>query len=247
VAFEVTYVAENQENLQHILVFFTVTGAQPGVDLEAEVQPSFSDNLSDEGDRLVIKSGPNISLPLILPGRVAPGKKEIKVQSGHFEIKLPTLPSNSDPFLEHTPLLDATQLSSTSPTSFICASCSLPLVQSSRIHKYNDLPSEHWEELVDAWMCHSSQKLNEDIAKRGRRGFWPESGQALVGGSYILFEESAMAKDNFYTPEDSKVSLRIISSTPTCRTIKKTGVGTVHQRLRSLLFDLIARSGLIGG
>ncbi len=28
--------AENQENLQHILVFLTVTGALPGVDLEAE-------------------------------------------------------------------------------------------------------------------------------------------------------------------------------------------------------------------
>ncbi|THV01863.1 hypothetical protein K435DRAFT_817938 [Dendrothele bispora CBS 962.96] len=203
-AFEVMYVAENQENLQHILVFFTVTGAQPGVDLEAEVQPSFSENRSDEGDRLVIKSGPNTSLPLILPGRVAPGKKEIRVQSGHFEIKLPTLPSNSDPFAEPSPLLDATQLTTTTPTSFICASCSLPLIHSSKVHRYNDLPSEHWEELVDAWMCHSSQKLNEEIAKRGRKGFWPDPGQALVGGSYILFEESAMAKDNFYTPEDPK-------------------------------------------
>ncbi|KAF5371675.1 hypothetical protein D9758_003359 [Tetrapyrgos nigripes] len=218
--FDVTYVAENQENLQHILVFFTVTGAQPGIDLEAEVQPSFSDteNLAETGYRLVIKSGPNTSLPLILPGRVAPGKKEIKVQSGHFEIKLPTLSSpstsnfNPDPFAEPepqrepeaSPLLDATQLTSTSPTSFICASCSLPLVQSAKISQYNDLPSEHWEELVDAWMCHSSQKLNEDVAKRGKNGFWPDPGQALVGGSYILFEESAMAKDNFNIPEDSK-------------------------------------------
>ncbi|ESK86387.1 hypothetical protein Moror_4980 [Moniliophthora roreri MCA 2997] len=203
--FEVSYLAEHHETLQHILVFFTVTGAQAGVDIEAEVLPSFTDSLSDEGDRLIIKSGPNTSLPLLLPGRVAPGKKEVKVQSGHYEIKLATLPSISSISLpDQRPLLDATQLSQDKPTSFICASCSLPIIQSSKVATYRDLPSEHWEELVDAWMCHSGQKLHEDVVKRTRNGFWPEPGQALVGGSYILFEESAMTHDNIHSPEAPK-------------------------------------------
>ncbi|EEB89193.1 hypothetical protein MPER_12735 [Moniliophthora perniciosa FA553] len=211
ITFEVSYLAEHHEALQRILVFFTVTGAQAGVDIEAEVLPSFTDSLSDEGDRLIIKSGPNTSLPLMLPGRVAPGKKEVRVQSGHYEIKLPTLPSISSISLaDQRPLLDATQLSQDKPTSFICASCSLPIIQSSKVDNYRDLPSEHWEEFVDAWMCHSGQKLHEDIAKRTRNGFWPEPGQALVGGSYILFEQSAMTHDNIHSPDALKRRLVLV-------------------------------------
>ncbi|KAJ4000162.1 HECT-like ubiquitin-conjugating enzyme-binding-domain-containing protein [Lentinula boryana] len=205
ISFDVTYVAEFHETLHHILVFFTVTGAQPGVDLEAEVVPSFSDNQADDGDRLIIKSGSKTSLPLTLPAHVVPGKQEIKVQSGHFEIKLAALPSSSSSS-SPAPLLDATQLSNSNPTSFICSMCSLQLIQSSNI-RYRDLPSEHWEELVDAWMCHSSQTLNENVIKNGRGGFWPSPDQALVGGSYILFEDSSMAKDNLHT-DASKVRNR---------------------------------------
>ncbi|KAG7448532.1 uncharacterized protein BT62DRAFT_964947 [Guyanagaster necrorhizus] len=201
--FEVNYIAENHETLQHVLVFLSVTGAVPGVDIEAEVL-SLPDKHLGGSDHLVVKSGPHTSLPLKLPGLVLPGKKEIKVQSGHYEIKLATLPAFT-PSPQSTPLLDASELSTSSPTSFICASCSLPLIQSSRIIQYRDLPSEHWQELVDAWMCHSDQKLHEQIAKNGR-GFWPESGQALVGGSYILFEESAMSKTNLYAADTAKIA-----------------------------------------
>jgi ubiquitin-protein ligase E3 D len=132
------------------------------------------------------------------------------VQGDHYEIKLSTLSASetsprSSP-IESVPLLDATQLSRASPTSFICASCSLPLVQSSTITQYRDLPSEHWQELVDAWMCHSDQKLHEHVS-RCSQGFWPEAGQALVGGSYILFEQSAVARNNLCLSDQSKVSV----------------------------------------
>ncbi|KAJ6595623.1 HECT-like ubiquitin-conjugating enzyme-binding-domain-containing protein [Mycena vulgaris] len=205
VAFSVTYVAEHHENLQHILVFLTVTGATPGVDLEAEVLPAGGDADSTAGGNyLVVKSGPNTSLPLCLPGRTTPGKKEIRVQSGHYELKLPTLPSSSPSDTTSAPLLDATQLSTVSPSSFICASCSLPLVQSSKILAYKDLPSDHWEELVDAWMCHTDQKLNDHVMKHGKGGFWPDAGQALVGGSYILFEENSMVKNHLCPADETK-------------------------------------------
>ncbi|KAF9038366.1 hypothetical protein BDZ89DRAFT_1061342 [Hymenopellis radicata] len=191
VEFEINYIAENHESLHHVLVFLSVAGAMPGVDLEAEVLPSFPDTPSEGGDRLIIKSGHQSSLPLPLPGRVLPGKKDIKVQSGHYEIKLTSIPVSAPP-PQPAPLLDATQLSATNPTSFICASCSLPVIHSSRISRYRDLPSEHWQELVDAWMCHSDQKLHEHV------------GQALVGGSYILFDESAVSKTNIHSTATSK-------------------------------------------
>ncbi|KAJ7104491.1 HECT-like ubiquitin-conjugating enzyme-binding-domain-containing protein [Mycena belliarum] len=204
-AFAVSYVAEHHENLHHILVFLTVQGATPGVDLEAEVLPAGGDpDSSTGGDYLVVKSGRHTSLPLCLPGRTAPGKKQLRVQGSHYEMKLTTLPSTAPSETTSAPLLDATQLSTVNPTSFICASCSLPLVQSSKIQTYKDLPSDHWEELVDAWMCHSDQKLNEHVMKHGRGGFWPEVGQALVGGSYILFEESSMTKNHLCPANETK-------------------------------------------
>lgn len=52
-------------------------------------------------------------------------------------------------------------------------------------------------------MCHTDQKLHEQVAKHSK-GFWPEHGQALVGGSYILFEESSIVKNNLCPAEETK-------------------------------------------
>jgi ubiquitin-protein ligase E3 D len=203
----VHYVAENHENLQHVLVFLTLTGTTHAADVEAEVVPlSLDDTTEDQG--LVMTSGPNTSLPLALPAHTLLGKQEVKTQSGHYEIKLMTVPiSTSTTKEDPPPFLDATQLASASPTSFICASCSLPLVQSTKIEVYRDLPSEHWQELVEAWMCHSDQKLHEQVVKQGQRGFWPEPKQALVGGSYILFEESSVTRNNLHIAEEPRVRI----------------------------------------
>jgi hypothetical protein len=215
IGFDVVYVAENHENLQHILVFFNITSGVPEADVQAEVMPLFLNLPMDGGDHLLIKSGPHTSLPLMLPAHTRSGKKEVRPQRGHYEIKLLTTrpcgpsseSSDNAPAADNasTPLLDASQLTTLKPSSFVCASCSLPLIQSSKIVYYRDLPSEHWEELVEAWMCHSDQKLNDQIAKHNRRGFWPSPGQALVGGSYILFEEGAMNAANLHVVVDKKV------------------------------------------
>jgi len=122
---------------------------------------------------------------------------------------MPSITSSASPRAtdeDLPPLLDAAQLSSANPPSFICASCSLSLVQASKIRDYRDLPSEHWAELVEAWMCHSDQKLHDQIVKHGQQGFWPEPGQGLVGGSYILFEESCITVNNLHAAEEKKVS-----------------------------------------
>jgi len=194
--------------------------------MEVEVLPSSPD--SNQGDRLLVRNGPNTSFPLILPAHTSPGRKEVKVQSGHYEIKLNTSPftpvTTSDPL----PLLDASQLSTSSPTSFNCASCSLPVVQSSNIERYRDLPSEHWEELVDAWMCHPDQQLHARVAKRSR-GFWPESGQALVGGSYILFEKSSIVMNNLCSSDQTKVCDSVCQAILFGR-LRRPALGT-HQRL----------------
>lgn len=135
------------------------------------------------------------------------------MQSGHLELKLECISDQTNghnplSYTNDTPgtgLLDAVQLKRLNPTSFICASCSLPLVQSSKLSRYDDLPSEHWAELLEAWMCHSDQRLSDRIALY-TTGLWPAPGQALVGGSYILFNDSSLVASNFRCSKPSKVS-----------------------------------------
>lgn len=45
-------------------------------------------------------------------------------------------------------------------------------------------------------MCHADQKLSGDVVKHGQGAFRPSAGQALVGGSYVLFDEQVVVADN---------------------------------------------------
>lgn len=206
----------------------------PGTPLEAEVLPSASDS---DGERLIITSSGGISPPLSLPVCVVPGPKEVRSHGTHFEVKLPTHPrsANSPPELESEPLMDASQLSAANPTSFVCSSCSLPLVQASAVESYRDLPSEYWAELVEAWMCHADQKVHDHVAVHGR-GIWPKTSQALVGGSYILFDESSVVKGNLVVSE-SKVSSFLILGP---KDNKKAGIGlSTNGRVSRLIASFV--------
>ncbi|KAH9060582.1 HECT-like ubiquitin-conjugating enzyme-binding-domain-containing protein [Lactarius vividus] len=199
---QVSYVAEHHENLRHVLAFLNVSGLTPGVNLEAFVA-SDSNDLADESTSTLVLRGGTIESPtLALPVRTKPGTQEVRVQGLHYEVKVAAVDSPL-PKAEPLPLLDAEQLRSRAPTSFICASCSLPLVHGSRIVRYDDLPSEHWTELVDVWMCHTDQTLNAQVARHAK-GLWPQNGQALVGGSYLLFDKSATVSANLWPAEKNK-------------------------------------------
>jgi ubiquitin-protein ligase E3 D len=191
--------------LRHVLIFLNVSGITAGINLEASVVNRSDDTPNETESALVMRSGTVESPALALPALTRPGTQEVRVQGLHYEIKVAT-DEQHPPKLEPLPLLDADQLRAAAPTSFICASCSLPLVHGARITRYDDLPSEHWEELVDAWMCHTDQKLNAQVA-RNAKGFWPQNGQALVGGSYILFDKSTTVSANLRLVERAKVSL----------------------------------------
>ena len=182
-----------------------------GANLEAEVVPT-SESSAGERSHLLLRCGASTSPLLSLPAPVSPGVKEVKVVGQFYEIKLAVSSTPPTPFDAPTGILDATQLLSAPPTSFVCAACSLPLIQASKLHEYRDLPSEHWAELVDAWMCHSDQRLHEHVKKHSAQGFWPREGEALVGGSYILFEESAVVQSNFWPANEEDHKVRQIST-----------------------------------
>lgn len=200
------YVAEHHESLQHVVVCLGVEGIIPGVDLEAEVVPFLGG--AQEGKELILSCANLRSASLSLPVPVPAGKKEVRVQGGHFEIKMSarsTGTSMSTASNQDLPaLMDASQLSKLNPTSFICSSCSLPLFQPCGKSRYDDLPSEHWSELLEAWVCHRDQKLHEEVSKHSD-GFWPRPDQVLVGGSYLIVEESSVVQYNLHRDESTKV------------------------------------------
>ncbi|SCV74265.1 BQ2448_6697 [Microbotryum intermedium] len=133
---------------------------------------------------------------VVLPSRVATQVAPVISRGSYFEIKLAAFepsPTRSRPDLEiHSPLSTA-ELRDSLPRSFACSTCHSEVVDTSAISKYNALPSEHWAELLDAWMCHQDQTLSDDLIAKGK-GIQPRAGEGMVGSSYLLFDR-ALAKN----------------------------------------------------
>lgn len=155
-----------------------------------------------------------LPVPVVTSG---PNALATRAIADRLEIKLTSRSSGSQS--GDGLLLDATHLNKLHPTNFICSSCSLPLIQcraegGSDPLAFADLPSEYWTELVEAWMCHSEQKLSDDVVKQskgGARGTQPSPAQALVGGSYILVDASVVKEGNVRIPPPTKVRFKSLS------------------------------------
>jgi hypothetical protein len=200
---DISYVAEFHENLRQVRAFITLTGLPTAAVVEAQID-------DNQLDIVHLRCG-DISFDLKLPAKAASaGPLNVQWTGTYYELKTATRPNSirnpfSDDAESKSDMLGAPHLTSASPTSFACASCSLPLVQASKVTNYRDLPSEYWAELVEAWMCHSDQKLNKQIMQHAN-GFEPEAGWALVSGSYILFNRDNVVTGNLVDYEQSKVS-----------------------------------------
>lgn len=66
------------------------------------------------------------------------------------------------------------------------------------IQRVVDLPSEHWQELVDCWMCHE-----EDFTELREGDLGARIGQALVGGTYILIHSANVNGSSVAIEEDA--------------------------------------------
>lgn len=93
----------------------------------------------------------------------------------------------------------AAHLQSRAPDHLACSTCSNPIVSTApkegKSTTYTALPSEHWEELIDSWMCHSDQLLNVSVT-RGREGLEDNSritaGEIRVADGYIVCSVQAL-------------------------------------------------------
>lgn len=203
----VDFVAEESRNLGTLVVSFWPRSSIPGKD-EWEV-------ISVESEAIIvapITGGP--ASRLSLPCRVIPQQVSVASHGDYHEVKLITLdpsPTRSRHDLEvHAPVSTA-ELRAALPTSFACATCHTTLVDSSAVIKYNALPSEHWAELLDAWMCHQDQTLSDDLIAKGK-GIKPREGEGLVGSAYVVFERGITR--SWLTPEKSEVSILLRCCSP---------------------------------
>lgn len=207
-ALQVIYVAEFQKNIHSMQVYVQFASGEPQGHVEFEVLPTEDGTLTGSKSFIIrTRSSGSQVLPLPAPAKV--GHHEVKVVKGHMEIKLeiPALAElPSEPADDLSRLMPADDLKSIQPTSFLCTSCSLPVVHCNDIKDYRDLPSEHWEEFVEAWMCHQDQKLTEEIGRHRQGGFVPDRGVAFVGGSYVLFDDEMVVKENLNTAPSLQVS-----------------------------------------
>ncbi|OCF58097.1 hypothetical protein L486_04126 [Kwoniella mangroviensis CBS 10435] len=182
----IAYVAEHQENLRSVQI--TLHGVGISSNLELQVESTSSD---DEEGIITSRKDPSVSIRIALPAPVEPGQSVIfTAQSLYLEAKLiaQPLPPAAASLLPTYPL-SAPELRYMQARALCCTSCDRELSTLPYGHwdtSYKDLPSEHWAEMMEVWMCHNDPSFTARLAERTKEGFWPQDGGVLVGGSYLL-------------------------------------------------------------
>ncbi|KAK4047032.1 hypothetical protein OIO90_006353 [Microbotryomycetes sp. JL221] len=184
---KVQYIAEESCNLATVTVSFW----QQSSSLAGSWQVA-----SVQGDTIEIvqKDSGASAIRLVLPCCVLSQQAQITSQDALHQIKLATVdssPTRSRDDLEITVPFPTSQMREHSPVDFECSICRRSLVHGTNINKFNSLPSEHWAELLDAWMCHQDQELADDLVAKGK-GIRPRSGECLVGSSYFVFDHDVV-------------------------------------------------------
>jgi hypothetical protein len=194
----------------------------PGLPLASEVTLSTASGAQGTYDA-ALKLGSSTST-IRLPALVRSGQSITLTPSAgthiHLEGKLAALPPTSAPPMLGTRYpLSAADLRQLEPTGICCAACdrivaSLSPAQS-QTH-WKDLPSEHWAEMIEIWMCHQDPTWTSKLARHTEQGFWPDKGGLLVGGSYLLVHKEDARRVNM-TYTKGKVSiLSVLNPSASC-------------------------------
>ncbi|CAB4488874.1 unnamed protein product [Rhizophagus irregularis] len=81
--------------------------------------------------------------------------------------------------------------------NILCSYCKKFLVKKNTLKKILDMPSEHWAELVDCWMCHQEDykhaKIGDIIAQENI---------GLVSNSYFLLHPNNIEEDSLKVDEE---------------------------------------------
>ncbi|BEJ13312.1 hypothetical protein CspHIS471_0304860 [Cutaneotrichosporon sp. HIS471] len=177
----VGYLCETQENLRVVQVMLYGGNTARASDLELEVT-------TPGGAVVTSRSDPKVRINISLPTPVPLGQRvPFAPADGHMEAKLAALPMSATTLNSHiTHALSAPSLRQLAPRSLCCTHCDHEIAEFPSDVTFKDLPSEHWSEMLEVWMCHADPAFTAHIAKQTKDGFWPTSSTVLVGGSYLL-------------------------------------------------------------
>lgn len=199
----VGYLCEHQENLRSVQVMLYGGDTALATDLELEV--------ATPGDAVVTsRSDAKIRITIALPTPVPLGQRvPFTSADGHVEAKLAALPTPSSALSLNatiTHALSAPNLRQLAPRSLCCTQCDHEIAEFPSDVQFKDLPSEHWAEMLEVWMCHADPAFTAHIAKQAKDGFWPNAKTVLVGGSYLLVAGTDVCKEKLVEQETSEVS-----------------------------------------
>ena len=217
-----TYVAEHQENLRAVQIMLHGVGLSAKDDMAVETTSSRSGMGVDQA---VIISKRNLStqLRITLPTPViADQSRPLVSQDLHFETKISALPTAATASITSlntllTHALSASDLRRLRSKALCCTECDREIVDLTKILRqedtmsgsgFKDLPSEHWAEMMEVWMCHDDPGFTAHLAQKTKDGFWPTNNTVLVGGSYVLVGGNNVKRSNLNMVDSTAVSER---------------------------------------
>jgi len=207
----VSYVAEHQENLLAVQVMLHGLGVSLKDELVLSTNGTIQPGCGVTEAIVTSQRDPSLSLRITLPTAVTVGQTVPFSQSDlHLEAKLAALPTapttagtSLSTSLSHP--LSATELRTIQPKSLCCTACDREVANLSRALRseeraegsgFKDLPSEHWAEMLEVWMCHNDPAFTAQLSQRTTEGFWPTRETVLVGGSYLLVHPEEGKRSN---------------------------------------------------
>lgn len=192
-----TYIAESQGQIGLVSLMASLSVPTATATVEYTTKSPFEVHMTMKG-----ADDSSREYVLKLPSQVALGQTGCAtVASDHISMRLRGPASRpAPPTLNHLPrtYLSAAHLQAQSPTHLSCSHCRTPILATFPASTtYTALPSEHWEELIDSWMCHSDQLLNASVT-RGKEGLEDGSrmkvGEVRVADAYILCPDSMIVE-----------------------------------------------------
>ncbi|CDZ96291.1 Ubiquitin-conjugating enzyme E2-binding protein [Phaffia rhodozyma] len=116
-----------------------------------------------------------------------------------YTLRLPSATSTRSESHQHVQPLSIHSLRTSRSKSLNCSECSAKIIDFSDTARedFHELPSEHWEELIESWLCCSSMELDLGSGKAGEQKegkdaekiFWPKAKEILGGEGYLLVEQ----------------------------------------------------------
>ena len=185
-------------------------------------------------------SNAHIRLPVSADPATGPnGKMDAIFKADHFELRLRTAEASqttrSRDDLEISHPYTARDFRAHAGVLLVCVACGASLADLRSVTRFNDLPSEHWAELLDAWMCHQDQTLSEELIAKGNN-IWPKETQALIGSTGIVLAASNTC--NWTVASDLEVSLiPIVPQFPSSSASRTYRVGTIVTSLDDVQSD----------